>query len=369
MPPAKLNPPFRADHVGSLLRPAALRQAFRDHTAGNISAEEFAAIQDDAIRDAVALQENAGLQAITDGEFRRASYWSHFVEGIDGLEVAEARFDFTDAAGHAMHFFAPHVTGPIRRTGPLSGGAFDFLKSATRATPKVTLPSPPTMHFWDSTSAVRSAGYAGPEEFFADLAAVFQAEIADLAARGAHYIQLDEVPLVMLCDEKLRARIRSAGEDPDQYVDHYIGLFNACLAGRPGHMTVALHICRGNFKGHWLTEGSYGYVAKRVFQEIDVDAFLLEYDSPRAGDFSPLAHMPRGKTAILGLVSSKVPELEDADDLKRRIDEAAEYLPLENLGLSPQCGFASAVSGNPVSEDDQKAKLALVVEVAEAIWG
>ena len=365
----KRNPPFRADHVGSLLRPAALRQAFRDHSAGNISAVEFTAIQDGVIRDAVALQENAGLKSITDGEFRRASYWSHFVEGIEGLEVAEARFDFTNASGDAMHFFAPHVTGPIKRNGPLSGAEFDFLKSTTVATPKVTLPSPPTMHFWDATSAVADAGYAGPEEFFADLAAVFQAEIADLAARGARYIQLDEVPLVMLCDESLRGRIRSAGEDPDQYVDHYIKLFNACLEGAPDDMTVALHICRGNFKGHWLTEGSYGYVAKRVFQEINVDAFFLEYDSPRAGDFSPLAQIPRDKTAVLGLVSSKVPELEKPDDLKRRIDEASQFLPLENLGISPQCGFASAVSGNPVSQDDEKAKLALVVETAEAVWG
>ena len=369
MPAAKINPPFRADHVGSLLRPAALREAFRNHNTGKITANEFTAIQDAAIRDAIALQENAGLKSITDGEFRRASYWSHFVEGIDGLEVAEARFDFTDASGDAMHFFAPHVTAPIKRAGPLSAAEFDFLKSATSATPKVTLPSPPTLHFWDATAAVAEAGYDGPEEFFADLASVFQAEIADLASRGARYIQLDEVPLVMLCDEALRNRIRSAGEDPDQYVDHYIGLFNECLAGRPDDMTVALHICRGNFKGHWLTEGSYGYVAERVFQEINVDAFFLEYDSPRAGDFSPLAQMPHDKTAVLGLVSSKVPELEEPDDLKRRIDEAAQFLPLENLGLSPQCGFASAVSGNPVSEDDEKAKLALVVEVAEATWG
>ncbi|MDP6426723.1 MAG: 5-methyltetrahydropteroyltriglutamate--homocysteine S-methyltransferase [Rhodospirillales bacterium] len=365
----KLNPPFRADHVGSLLRPAKLRQAFRDFSAGEISAETFAAIQDEAVRGAVAMQEETGLKSITDGEFRRASYWSHFVAGIDGLEVAEARFDFKDQSGAAMHFLAPHVTGRIRRRGPLSASEFEFLKSATSETPKVTLPSPPTMHFWDRTGSVSDAGYGGPEKFFADLAQIFQAEIADLAAAGAGYIQLDEVPLVMLCDEALRDRIRAAGEDPDLYVDHYIKLFNACLAGRPAEMTVALHICRGNFKGHWLTEGSYGYVAERVFREIDVDAFFLEYDSPRAGDFTPLAAVPLGKSVILGLVSSKLPQLENADDLKRRIDEAAAYLPLENLGLSPQCGFASAVSGNPVAEDEQKAKLALVVEVAEAVWG
>ena len=369
MPPAKLKPPFRAEHVGSLLRPAALRQAFRNYNGGKFSEEAFTAIQDEAVRGAVVLQENAGLRSVTDGEFRRASYWSHFVEGIDGLEVAEARFDFTDGTGDKMQFLAPHVTGHIRRTGFLSGGEFDFLKSVTSATPKSTLPSPPTMHFWDAVDAVAGAGYDGPEYFFADLAEIFRAEIADLAARGATYIQLDDVPLVMLCDENLRQRIRDNGEDPELYVDHYIKLFNDCLRDVPKDMTVALHICRGNFKGHWLSEGSYAHVAKRVFQEVNVDAFFLEYDSPRAGDFSPLAEVPNDKIVVLGLISSKVPALEDPDDVKRRIHEAAQYLPLENLGLSPQCGFASAVSGNPVTEDDQKAKLALVVAVAESGWG
>jgi len=367
--PAKLNPPFHADHVGSLLRPAELRQAFKDRAAGHINDDRFAAIQDQAVDGAIALQERVGLKSITDGEFRRASYWAHFVEGIGGLDVAEARFDFTDQSGHQMHFLAPHVTGQIKRNGPLSVSEFEYLRSATKNTPKITLPSPPTLHFWDQASSVTDAGYDSRDQYFNDLAKIFQGEIADLAAAGCTYIQLDEVPLVMLCDENLRDRIRANGEDPDAYVDHYIKLFNACLEGRPAGMTAAMHICRGNFKGHWLTEGSYGYVAERVFQEVNVDAFFLEYDSPRAGDFAPLAHIPSDKMAILGLISSKVAELEDIDALKRRIDQAAQYLPLENLGISPQCGFASAVSGNPVTTSDQEAKLALVVEVADAVWG
>jgi 5-methyltetrahydropteroyltriglutamate--homocysteine methyltransferase len=366
---AKINPPFRAEHVGSLLRPAKLRQAFRDHGEGRIGADEFRALQDRAVTEVIALQEDIGLQAVNDGEFRRASYWSHFVEGTDGLEVARARFDFHDPSGATMHFLAPHVTAKIKRRQSLSGDEFDFLKKTAKETPKTTLPSPPTMHFWDAVGSVAAAGYAGEADFFADLAALYRQEIADLAARGATYIQMDEVPLAMLCDEGVRGRTRSEGGDPDDLVGQYVDLFNACLEGRPAGMTVALHLCRGNFKGNWLTEGSYGYVARRLFNEIEVDGFFLEYDTPRAGDFAPLAALPRNKSVVLGLVSSKTPELEDADAIKRRIAEAARFVPLERLGLSPQCGFASAVSGNPVTFADQVAKLELVVRVAEEVWG
>lgn len=363
------NPVFRADHVGSLLRPDKLRQAFRAHAEGRIDAHTFAAIQDEAIVEAVRLQETVGLHSITDGEFRRASYWSHFIDGIAGLGVAQARFDFRDDTGHTVNFLAPHVIGPISRTHSLSGAEFDFLKTATAQTPKITLPSPPTLHFWDRAGSVETAGYRTTDAYFADVARIYRAEIADLARRGATYLQLDDVPLAMLCDESLRARMRASGEDPNEVLDRYIELFNACLDGRPKEMTVALHVCRGNFKGHYLSEGGYGLVARRMFNEIDVDTYFLEFDTPRAGDFTPLADVPKGKSVVLGIVSTKTATLESADAVKRRIDEASHFLPLAQLALSPQCGFASAVSGNPISYADQTAKLRLVVEIASDVWG
>ena len=363
------GPRFRADHVGSLLRPESLRQAFRAHAEGRIDKAAFIKAQDDAIREVVDLQESIGLQSITDGEFRRASYWSHFADGIDGLGVAAARFDFHDETGHAMNFLAPHTVGKLRRAGSLSGAEFDFLRTATERTAKITMPSPPTLHFWDRQDSVRAAGYADDDAFFTDVAQIFQDEITDLAGRGATYIQIDDVPLAMLCDESVRARLDAAGEDPDAVLTRYIELFNACLTTVPDTMTVALHVCRGNFKGHWLSEGGYGRVARRMFNEIDVDSYFLEFDSPRAGDFSPLADVPKHKSVVLGIVSTKTATLESAQGVKRRIDEAARMLPLEQLALSPQCGFASAVSGNPITANDQIHKLRLVVEIANDVWG
>lgn len=365
---ARTSPPFRAEHVGSLLRPPALRQAFRDHGEGRIGAGEFRAAQDQAVRDVVALQEEIGFRAVTDGEFRRASYWSHFVEATDGLEVAEARFDFHDSTGASSSFLAPEISGKLRRAGPISGPEFDFLKAAATALPKITMPSPPTMHFWARPGRLAAAGY-DLDGLIEDLARVYREEISDLCARGATYIQIDEVPLAMLCDQNVRAQIRDRGEDPEALVGRYVGLINASLAGRPENLTVAMHLCRGNFKGLWLAEGSYRYVSETLFNEIDVDAFFLEYDTPRAGDFEPLAAVPEHKSVVLGLVSSKTPALEPADDLKRRIDEAAAFIDPDRLGLSPQCGFASAVSGNPVTLEDQIAKLRLVAGVAREVWG
>jgi 5-methyltetrahydropteroyltriglutamate--homocysteine methyltransferase len=356
-----MNPPFHADHVGSLLRPDALRRAFRAHAAGEIDGAAFGAIQDEAIRAAVRMQEELGLRAITDGEFRRASYWSHFVDGIEGLEVAQARFDFTDDSGDRLHFLAPHIAGPLKRKQALSTPEFDFVKAATGRTPKITLPSPPTLHFWDAGGDL--------DRSFDDIARVFQEEIADLARRGCTYIQLDDVPLAMLCDPDLRTRLTREGEDPEALLGRYVELFNASLAQRPKSMTVALHVCRGNFKGHYLSKGGYDWVAERLFTDIDVDTYFLEFDTPRAGDFGPLRHLPEAKSVVLGLISSKVPELEGRDAVKRRIDEAARFVAADRLALSPQCGFASAVSGNPVTYDDQVAKLRRVVEVANDVWG
>jgi 5-methyltetrahydropteroyltriglutamate--homocysteine methyltransferase len=354
--------------VGSLLRPPALREAFREFNAGRIGADEFRRAQDSAIREVVSTQEQLGLHGITDGEFRRASYWSHFVDAVDGFSVADSRFRFHDDAGHATPFLSPRVTGKVRRACPISGDEFAFVASITRRTPKLTMPSPPTMHFWSPPEAVKAAGYRDDDTFFADLAQVYREEIAELAAHGARYIQLDEVPLAMLCDEQARKAVRAAGQDPGDLVRRYARLIAESIKGRPAGMTIGLHLCRGNFKGQWLSEGGYQTVAERLFNDTGVDAFFLEYDTPRAGDFTPLASVPHGKTVVLGLVSSKTPVLEAKEDLKRRIEAASRYVPLERLAISPQCGFASAVSGNPVTPADQRAKLALVRDVASEVW-
>ncbi|HVO13673.1 MAG TPA: 5-methyltetrahydropteroyltriglutamate--homocysteine S-methyltransferase [Alphaproteobacteria bacterium] len=365
---AKLNPPFCADHVGSLLRPKELTQAFREVSAGKMTAAAFKAVQDRAIRDAVKLQEELGLEAITDGEFRRASYWSHFAEAVDGLSVGPGPFTFRDDHGHEQGFLAPQVAGKVRRSRSISGVEFDFLRSVTRRTPKITMPSPPSMSFWGDRRTFH-ATYGDVEEYYADLATVFREEIADLGKRGARYIQMDDVPLAMLCDESIRATVKGLGEDPDAEIARFIRLFNDCLAGRPADMVAAIHICRGNFKAHYFSQGGYDTVAEQLFNEADVDAFFLEYDTPRAGDFSPLRHLPKDKIVVLGLVSTKTPVLESADALLRRIDEASKYAPIDQLALSPQCGFASTVAGNPVTLEDEKAKLRLVVEVARRVWG
>jgi 5-methyltetrahydropteroyltriglutamate--homocysteine methyltransferase len=369
MSAARNRPPFRAEHVGSLLRPVELRAAFRAFNDGAIDADEFRVVQDESIRDAVKMQQDVGLELVTDGEFRRQSYWSHFVESVDGLDVAQSRFDFRDGDGELTHFLSPRVVGKVAREKSISGEEFDFLTSVTDATPKITMPSPPTMHFWAQPGAAAAAGYADDDEYLADLAKVYQEEIADLAARGATYVQVDDVPLAMLCDADLRARIETGGENPEADVQRYVELMNACIGNRPDGVTVGMHLCRGNFKGRWLSDGGYAYVARKLFNDIQVDAFFLEYDTERAGSFEPLAAVPEDKVVVLGLVSTKTPVLEKRDALIRRIDEASRFVPLERLALSPQCGFASTVAGNPVTLEDQVAKLALIVDVANEVWG
>ncbi|MCP4359135.1 MAG: 5-methyltetrahydropteroyltriglutamate--homocysteine S-methyltransferase [Chloroflexi bacterium] len=364
----KLNPPFRADHVGSLLRPSTLKQAFRAHQKGDITPDEFQEIQDASIRHVVALQEWVGLQSITDGEFRRVSYWAHFVEKVEGLAVDTAVYTFHDKQKQEAEFLAPHVAAKVQRTQSISGAEFDFLQNTTSQTAKITMPSPPTMHFWRGRQTLAANTYSDRTAYFADLSQVYRDEIADLAQRGAAYIQIDEVPLAMLCSPDVRQTVRDMGDDPDALIDDYIGLINDAVDGRTPEMTVAMHLCRGNFKGRWLSEGGYDYVSEKLFNEINVDAFFLEYDTPRAGDFGPLTAVPAHKIVVLGLVSSKTPELEPIDDLRRRIDEAAQYIPLNQLAISPQCGFASTVGGNPVSEDDEIRKLELVVKTANLVW-
>lgn len=363
------RPPFRADHIGSLLRPASLRQAFRAHAEGKLSDADFRAAQDQAIRDVLRLQEDCGLDVVTDGEFRRTSYWARFVELTDGLEVRSAVFRFHDAHGHESEFTAPYVTKKVARGAPIALDEFEFVKGATRCTPKVTMPAPSTMHFYRFTDYAARGLYRDEGEFFADLGKVYQAEIADLARAGARYAQLDEVALAVLCDPAARDKVRAAGGDPERLVDLYVEAINAAVASRPPGMVIGVHMCRGNYKGMYLSEGGYDSVAEKLFSRARVNHFLLEFDTPRAGDFAPLRFMPRDKGVVLGLVSSKTPQLESLDLLKTRAEEAAKYVDPARLALSPQCGFASTMGGNPVTEADERAKLKLCVDAARAIWG
>lgn len=361
------RPPFRADHVGSLLRPPMLRQAFRDHLNGKIDDARFAEIQDRSIRDVVRMQEDVGLRVVTDGEFRRGSYWGRFVERIDGFTIKQAAFNFRDDHGHEVAFTAPYAERKLRRTQPLALDEFAFLRAAVTVTPKITLPAPSTMHFYRCTDFADRTAYADADSFFADLTRIFREEIAGLVAAGCRYIQLDEVAVALLCDPTIRQKVEAAGQHPDRLVDLYIRSLNDVVADAPADVVFGVHMCRGNFKGHYLAAGGYESVAERFFSNTRVNHFLLEYDTERAGDFAPLRFV-KGKGVVLGLVSSKVPALEGLDMLKRRTEEAARFVDLDRLAISPQCGFASTVAGNPVTEADERAKLALVVEAARAIW-
>lgn len=363
------NPPFRAEHVGSLLRPQELKNAFRDVAQSKIDQATFNEIQDRAIRDAIAMQEEAGLQSITDGEFRRGSWFYGFVQAVEGLTTKDAIFDFHDSGGGRATFQAPYVAAKIKRARGITTEEFAFVRDATRRTPKVTMPTPSCVHFFRGNDSVSKDAYRHLEDFWNDLFAVYREEIAALAAMGCTYVQLDEVAIAMLCDPKIRATVSAAGLDPERLLDTYISAINFSVAGRPPGMTIGLHLCKGNYKGHWMAEGSYEAVSAQLFGETDVDVFFLEYESERAGGFEPLRHVPEHKKVILGLISSKRPELEPLDVLKRRVEQASQYIDIDRLGVSPQCGFASSVGGNPLSIDDERRKLARVVELADAVWG
>ncbi|GMQ83236.1 MAG: 5-methyltetrahydropteroyltriglutamate--homocysteine S-methyltransferase [Rhodothermia bacterium] len=363
------GPPFRAEHIGSLLRPTDLTRGFRKHQAGEITDDEFRLVQDDAIRDVIRLQESIGLEVVTDGEFRRASYWAHWVESVNGLDFAPALFKFHDDRGNEQDFIAADCVGKLEKAAPISTEAFKFLDGATNKTIKVTMPSPSTLHFWRLGKTIEGSGYVSDEDYMTDLLAIYRQEMSDLASLGCSYVQFDEVPLIMLANDEIRNLVHASGSDPRRLIELYVQSINQIVNQRPENMTIGMHICRGNFKGKWLTEGGYGEMAEQVFEHVDVDVFCLEFDSERAGGFEPLRFVPEGKKVVLGLVSSKVSDPEDPDVLKARIDEAAEYVPLENLSISPQCGFASTVSGNPVTLENEISKLQLVVNVAEEVWG
>jgi 5-methyltetrahydropteroyltriglutamate--homocysteine methyltransferase len=363
------RPPFRADHVGSLLRPAALKQAARDLGAGKIDAAAFVRAQDEAITAIVRMQEEIGLKVVTDGEFRRMSYWGRFVERCRGFAIKPAVFKFRNDAGHEVEFTATYATGRLGRTQELAVDEFAFAKSVAKtAMPKITLPAPSTMHFYRCTDFADPAAYRDLTTFFADLSRIFREEIAALAAAGCRYIQLDEVAVAMLCDPAIRATVEAAGQKPDSLVDAYVSAINDSVKDAPSDMLIGIHMCRGNFKGHYLSKGGYLSVAERLFQNANCTHFLLEYDTDRAGDFEPLRFVPKNKGVVVGIMSTKTPVLEPLDFLKRRASEAAKFIEHDRLGIGPQCGFASTVAGNPLTDAEQRAKLERLVEASRALW-
>ena len=369
-----VSPPFRADHVGSLLRPQSLTKARDRMRKGEIDRAALRAVEDEAIRGAVMLQEALGLKAITDGEFRRASFHMDFLMQIQGLgtQPGEGRIPFRSVTTGEVTAIAPPklvVTGKVARAGSIMGADFDFLNHATRQTPKITIPSPSMAHFRGGREAIDKAAYPDIEGFFADLAQAYREEVADLGKRGCRYLQLDDTNLAYLCDDAMREGVRKLGEDPDALPETYARLINDSIRSRPKEMVAAIHLCRGNYKSSFVAEGGYDPVAEVLFNQIEVDGFFLEYDTPRAGNFSPLRYVPRNRFVVLGIVSSKTPLLETKDFVRRRIEDAARYVPIEQLCLSPQCGFSSTEHGNDLTYDDQRRKLELVVEVAQEVWG
>ena len=367
-----MKPPFRADHVGSLLRPTRLLEMRDRFFAGNASAEELRAVEDACIAEVVEKQAAVGLLGITDGEFRRTYFHVDFLERLDGVVVEEGDFvaSFRKDDGGEVGFKPPtmKVKGKIRHTTPIQGADFDFLQGRVRALPKVSIPSPSMLHFRGGRKAVDSAVYPDMEEFFADLARAYREELGDLAARGCRYVQLDDTNLAYLCDDTIREATRARGEDPNELPRLYCRLINDSIKGLPDDMTIAIHLCRGNYRSAWVAQGGYEPVAEILFNELDVDGYFLEYDDARSGDFAPLRFVPKGKSVVLGVMTSKKPALESKDFLVRRVEAAAKLVPLEQLALSPQCGFSSTVHGNELTEDDQWRKLERLVETAGAIW-
>jgi 5-methyltetrahydropteroyltriglutamate--homocysteine methyltransferase len=368
---ARTAPPFRADHVGSFLRPPELLQARERFRNGEIAPSQLRAAEDAAIRDIVRFQEELGLQGITDGEFRRTYFHVDFLERLAGVETKGGiQVSFRSSAG-TVDFSPPvmQVTGKVRHVTPIQRDDFAFLKSLTTRTAKVTIPSPTMLHFRGGRNAISKDAYPELEAFYDDVATAYQAELQSLADAGCRYVQLDDTNLAYLCDAKMREGARQRGDDPDELPRRYARLINAAIAGRPAGMVACVHLCRGNFQSAWAAEGGYEPVAEVLLNELQVDGYFLEYDDARSGDFAPLRFLPRGKVVVLGLVTTKLGELESKDDIKRRIDAAARYAPLEQLCLSPQCGFSSTVHGNAIVREAQAAKLRLVVETAREVWG
>ncbi|HEV2240736.1 MAG TPA: 5-methyltetrahydropteroyltriglutamate--homocysteine S-methyltransferase [Streptosporangiaceae bacterium] len=369
----RTTPPFRADHVGSLLRPRALLQAREDAGRGAISPDDLRAVEDEAIRDAVRMQEEIGLRSVTDGEFRRASWHMDFIYEIAGVAKASQnlRSVFHNEAGDIE--FTPaavRVTGKLGMDHTIFGSAFAFLRDvATAATPKLTIPAPSLVHYRGGPAAIDRSVYPDMDVFWDDLGAAYADEISRLAAIGCTYLQLDDTSLAYLNDPEQRAEIARRGEDAEHQHETYIKTINRALRDRPAGMTITTHMCRGNFRSSWVARGGYDFVADALFNELNVDGYFMEYDDERSGGFEPLRFVPKGKYVVLGLVTSKKGALEAKDDIKRRLEQASKFVDIDQLCLSPQCGFSSTLEGNALSADQQAAKLRLVVETAEEVWG
>jgi 5-methyltetrahydropteroyltriglutamate--homocysteine methyltransferase len=367
-------PPFRGDHVGSLLRPPALLEARAGHAEGRVSDDDLRAAEDAAIADVVRLQQEAGLRTVTDGEFRRTSWHMDFIYRIQGVHRTEEKLEvhFHNAGGDLDFTSAGLVVdAPVRIEEPIFGADFDHLASIAPEgmTPKLTIPSPSMVHYRGGTAAIDPSVYPDEDQFWDDLSAAYAQQVRMMAQRGCTYLQLDDTSLAYLNDPEQRANVAAQGRDAEHQHERYIRQINAAIKDRPDSLRVTTHMCRGNYRSSWAASGSYDFVAEALFGELDVDGFFLEYDDERSGGFEPLRFVPPGKQVVLGLVTTKSPVLESKDDLKRRIDEASKFVDLDQLCLSPQCGFSSTVEGNNLTQEEEIAKLRLVVETAEEVWG
>ncbi|HUB96066.1 MAG TPA: 5-methyltetrahydropteroyltriglutamate--homocysteine S-methyltransferase [Stellaceae bacterium] len=365
------QPPFRADHVGSLIRPQSLIDARRAVLAGTLSAQELRAKEDAAIRDVVKLQEELGLHAITDGEFRRISYLTEFLNplGVEFRSGQSTDMLYHDDQGHTAPATLAVVNRKIGWTGSPNVAAFVYLKGLTRETPKVTIPAPTQVHLFAGRDGIAKSVYPDIDAFWDDMVAAYRAELRALGEAGCRYVQLDETSIPKLADPAIRDVLKGRGQDWQGVLAKYVDVMNRIIRAAPAGMTVALHHCRGNNAGMWQSREGYEAVAEPMFATLEAKSYLLEYDTPRAGDFAPLRFLPKDKIALLGLISTKTNHVEEADELKRRIDEAARYVPLERLCLGPQCGFSCGFAGAPLTYDSQVRKIERMVEVVRSVWG
>ena len=367
------KPFFRADQVGSLLRPQKLLDARTEWKARKISAEDLRILEDEAIADVVRMQEDLGLEAVTDGEFRRENWWIDFISAIDGVEISEPDVDsaFHQNPTHGGNYVPKNVltTGKIGGGGTISIADYEYLQGCTSKMAKVMIPSPSRIHFHGGRAAVSEDVYPTMDEFWADIVTLYQEEIAELERRGCTYIQIDDPVLTYFLDDRLRANTSDIGEDPDQLLGLYGDVLNACMEKRSSDTYVSIHLCRGNAQSQWIAEGSYEAMAEELFPRVNVDAWFMEYDDDRSGGFEPLRYMPDGVKVVLGLITTKSGEMEDPSEIRARIDEAAKVMPLDSLALSPQCGFASIDIGNKITYDQQTAKLQMVLDIADDVWG
>ncbi|MFI5156181.1 MAG: 5-methyltetrahydropteroyltriglutamate--homocysteine S-methyltransferase [Chitinophagales bacterium] len=367
---SKLNPPFRADQVGSLLRPKNLLEKRSQWKKRELPAADLRKAEDEAIAANVKKVESLGMKAITDGEFRRDYFHLDFLQQLDGVSVTGGIAANPHAKAAEDGFTPPKlsVTGKLNHVRNIQVDDFNFLKSVVSETPKVSIPSPTMVHFRGGRKAIAIDAYPELDEFFADLSKCYRDEINALYAAGCRYIQLDDTNLAYLCDPKMREEARLRGDDPNELPRTYAALINSVIDGRPADLTMAVHLCRGNYRSTWFAEGGYEPVAEILFNDLNVDAYFLEYDDERSGDFAPLRFVPKNKTVVLGLISSKLPQLENPKELSKRIGEASRYMPMENMCISPQCGFSSTSHGNNITIDDQWRKLELVVKMAGEVW-